>query len=57
MSWILVIAAVWTLLSAPLALLVGRAIRLGDQRRAAEAPPAVPDFVPAEWTTFRAGSH
>ena len=57
MSWLLVLAITWALLSAPLALLVGRVVRLGDQRREATTRPAVPDFVPAEWTRFRAGSH
>ena len=57
MSWMLVLATTWALLSAPLALLVGRMIRLGDQRQKAAIRPAVPDFVPAEWTRFRAGSH
>lgn len=56
MSWLLILAAAWTLLSVPLALLVGRMIRIGDLRRAAEARQAVPDHVPAGWTTTRAAS-
>jgi hypothetical protein len=57
MSWMLVLAATWLLLSLPLALLLGRMIRVVDQRSAATPPPVVPDFVPASWTAFRADSH
>jgi hypothetical protein len=56
MSWLLVLGTAWALLSAPLALLVGRSIRCADQAVVACREPAVPDFVPAEWSAFPTGS-
>lgn len=50
MTWMLILAATWALLSVPLALLVGRIIGLGDMRRAVQSQVAIPDFVPPEWT-------
>ena len=48
MSWMLILASAWVALAAPVALLIGGAIRVAD-RRQAEGPRPVPDFVPAEW--------
>jgi hypothetical protein len=52
----LIAGSAWALLTAPLALLVGRSIRLADQRESTHACPAVPDFVPDDWAAS-AGSH
>jgi hypothetical protein len=49
MTWVLLLAATWVTLAGLLALGLGRAIRVAD-RRSAPGIPAVPDFVPAEWT-------
>jgi hypothetical protein len=55
MSWMLIAGSAWALLSAPLALLVGRSIRLADQREPTPTCPAVPDFLPGDWATPAAG--
>ncbi|SFF51509.1 hypothetical protein [Blastococcus tunisiensis] len=54
MSWMLILLSAWVATAVPLALLIGRTIRLAD-RRAAAAPAALPDFVPEAWTTSAAG--
>ncbi|MFL6097206.1 MAG: hypothetical protein ACJ71Y_17275 [Blastococcus sp.] len=49
MSVLLVIAIAWVALSVPVALLLGRALRVADRReQAASLRPMVPDFIPAE---------
>ena len=45
----LIAASLWTVVAAPVALLLGRCVRLAD-RAQAEQLTAVPDFVPAGWT-------
>ena len=49
MSWVLIAAVVWVALAAPLALLIGRALRHADEAESALSFPAVPDFLPSEW--------
>jgi hypothetical protein len=56
MSWLLIAATVWVALAAPLALLVGRSLRLADEAEAARSSPAVPDFLPADWGVPATGS-
>jgi hypothetical protein len=56
MGWMLIAGSAWALLTAPLALLVGRWIRLADQQESTHAWPAVPDFVPDDWATPMTGS-
>ncbi len=56
MSWMLIVGISWALLSVPLGLLIGRSIRLCDERESAQSQPAVPDFVPAGWTVLSADS-
>ena len=51
MSWLLILGTAWALLSAPLALLVGRSIRCAEQASVPIPEVAIPDFVPAEWLT------
>jgi hypothetical protein len=46
MSWMLVLGIAWALFVAPLALLVGRSIRLGDRMEPTQDFLSVPDFVP-----------
>jgi hypothetical protein len=44
------IAVLWVALAVPVALLIGRGLRIADQRdEAARTSLRVPDFVPAEW--------
>ena len=57
MSWLVIVVTVWVSFAAPLALLLGRALRLADRRDAALCRSTVPDFVPGDWTTSTAGSH
>jgi hypothetical protein len=56
MSWLLIAATVWVALAGPLALLVGRSLRLADEAEAARSSPAVPDFLPADWGVPATGS-
>ncbi len=51
MTWLLVVGAVWMAFAVPVALLIGRSIRLGDRIEPREGPVGVPDRVPNEWTT------
>jgi|1185.fasta_scaffold971497_1 hypothetical protein len=57
MSWILIMGAAWPLLATPLALLVGRSIRLADKRDSSQALLDAPTFVPEQWTSSSARSH
>ena len=54
MTWLVLALMAWTAVAPALGLLVGRCIRLGDGRDATLAAPAVPDFVPAEWSVSSA---
>ena len=50
MYTLLLIALLWVALAVPVALLLGRGLRIADQRdEAARTSLRVPDFVPAEW--------
>jgi hypothetical protein len=50
MHTLLLIALLWVALAVPFALLIGRGLRIADQRdEAARTSVCVPDFVPAEW--------
>jgi hypothetical protein len=50
MYTLLVIAVLWVALALPVALLIGRGLRIADQRdEAARTSLRVPDFVPADW--------
>jgi hypothetical protein len=55
MSWLLIVGGAWTAAAVPLALVIGRSVRLADLVEAAQ-PPAVPDVVPAAWSGHPAGS-
>jgi hypothetical protein len=57
MSWLLILVCAWAVVGATVALLVGRGIRLADQREAGHGQIAVPDFVPETWTSPAAGRH
>ena len=46
----------WVAVAAPMALLIGRSIRFADEATRAQSSPAVPDFVPAEWSAAASGS-
>jgi hypothetical protein len=49
MPLLLLIALAWVALALPLALLVGRVVRMADQREeAARLAPTLPDFEPAD---------
>ena len=48
MSWMLIAGTAWAALAAPLALLIGRSIRMADRQQVAS--PQAPDFVPESWT-------
>lgn len=48
MSWLLVVAAAWTVLALPAGLVVGRSIRKVDQGTTVARHPSVPDFIPIE---------
>ena len=54
MSALLIVGTAWAALSAPLALLIGRSIRLAD-RTEQSLHPRVPDFVPEVWTEQASG--
>ncbi len=57
MSWVLVAVAVWLVLAVGVALLVGRGIRLADQKAAEEyAPNFVVDASPVPPPSATAGS-
>jgi hypothetical protein len=56
MSWLLVLGTAWVVLAAPLALVVGRAIRLRDQLESRASCRVVPDFVPEHWAAPTAGT-
>jgi hypothetical protein len=47
MTLVLIIAVAWTALALPLALAIGRGVRIADHRELARTVPTVPDFVPA----------
>ena len=50
MYTLLLIVLLWVALAVPFALLIGRGLRIADQRDgAARASVRIPDFVPAEW--------
>ena len=51
MSWLLVVGTAWATLATPLALLLGRSVRLADRREAAQLHLLLPDFVPEDWPT------
>jgi hypothetical protein len=55
MDWLLIAVIVWVSVAPPLALLLGRALRLADHRDRGMNRPAVPDFMPDDWTTSTAG--
>jgi hypothetical protein len=55
MNWVLIAVIVWLSVAAPLALLLGRALRLADHRDGALNRPTVPDFMPDDWTTSTTG--
>ena len=57
MSWLLIIMIAWTAVAVPLALLIGGSIRHADRVESANSIPAVPDFVPADWSVPKTGSH
>lgn len=49
MTWMLIVALAWVIVSLPVALVIGRGVRMADQRaEAARRLPNVPDFIPAE---------
>jgi hypothetical protein len=49
MLWLLIIGLAWALLALPLALAIGRGIRIADGHAAdANQLGAVPDFIPAD---------
>ena len=56
MSWLLIVGTAWVALSAPLALVFGRAVRLADHRESALSQLSVPDFLPEGWTDSPAGT-
>ena len=47
MSWMLIVGTAWAALAAPVALLIGRSVRLADRHEGTSSP--VPDFVPENW--------
>lgn len=53
MSWMLIAGTAWVLLAAPVALLIGRSIRLADTVES-QSQLAVPDFVPERWSASTA---
>ena len=55
MSLMLILASAWALLAAPVALLIGRSIRLADTMES-RSQLAVPDFVPEHWAWSPTGS-
>lgn len=44
----LIIALAWALLALPVALVIGRSLRIADRRALARPVSPVPDFFPAE---------
>ncbi|GAA3180926.1 hypothetical protein GCM10010531_38860 [Blastococcus jejuensis] len=50
MHLLLILALTWTLLSVPVGLMIGRAMRIADRRDAEATRPSslVPDFIPDE---------
>jgi len=48
MSWVLAIGIVWALLALPMALLIGRGLRLAGHRDEAARRPRIPDLVPGD---------
>ena len=55
MTLLLIVGTAWAALAAPVALVIGRSVRLADLQEAATSP-VVSDFVPQTWT-LPAGSH
>ena len=49
MTLILVLGTAWAVVAAPVALIIGRAVRLADAHESGTAA-AVPDFLPETWT-------
>jgi hypothetical protein len=56
MSWFLIAVISWVAVAAPLALVIGRSVRVADEALVAPSSPAVPGFVPAEWVASATGS-
>lgn len=56
MSLLLIVGTAWACASAPLALLIGRSMRLADRMDESRPQSAVPDLVPAHWTAPATGS-
>jgi hypothetical protein len=54
MSWLLVLTTVWVVASTPLAVLIGRSIRLADRRGTAQTGLVAPAFVPDHWSASAA---
>lgn len=48
MSWVLVVAFAWVLLLVPIALVIGRGLRVADRRSLTRRSSLVPDFIPAD---------
>ncbi len=57
MSWVLVVGTAWVVAATPLAVLIGRSVRLADRRQLAQPGLVVPDFVPDDWAASAGGSH
>jgi hypothetical protein len=54
MYTLLLLALLWVALAVPAALLIGRGLRIADQREEAACMSLrVPDFVPADWLAAR----
>jgi hypothetical protein len=48
MTLVLIIALAWTALALPVALAIGRCLRIADRRELARTAPTVPDFIPVD---------
>ncbi len=55
MSLLLIIGTAWACASVPVALLIGRSVRMANLMDEPRPVAAVPDFVPTDWTTSAAG--
>ena len=55
MTLLLILGCAWALLATPVALLVGRSIRLADTVES-RSQLAVPDFMPEHWASSPTGS-
>ncbi|WP_236836189.1 hypothetical protein [Blastococcus sp. KM273129] len=56
MSGMLMLLSTWAAVALPVALLIGKSVRLADMRGSAPGAWTVPDFMPTEWTMRVAGS-